>query len=90
MSKSKPRNSDVIFELKRQLKEKDEIIRKLQIRLTNEAKEEKREQKTVPAEPVKKSGDCPECSAGKLTTVDLGVRDMTTCSLCKYRKTVKK
>jgi predicted RNase H-like nuclease (RuvC/YqgF family) len=89
MSKSKQRNVDQIFELKREIKQLQETIKKLERELKNEAKVEKKEKATKTVEVKVPEGGCPECRKGKLKTIDLGVRTLVTCEECKYRKTTK-
>jgi predicted RNase H-like nuclease (RuvC/YqgF family) len=93
MSKSKPRHVDQIYELKRQLKEKDDEIRKLYRKLHNRDKAEKKEHKKDKKLPKKvevKEGCCPTCLKGKLSKSDLGFRVLETCNTCNYRKVIKK
>ena len=93
MSKSKLRNVDVIFQLKQQLKEKDEEIRKLYGKIHNKEKAEKKEfkknKKLPKPEPEVKEGQCPHCKKGKLVKSELGVRSLETCSNCTHRKVTK-
>lgn len=37
-----------------------------------------------------KTNKCPECLEGSLEDIDLGVRKMTKCTKCTYRKSNKK
>lgn len=37
-----------------------------------------------------KTNKCPECLEGNLEDIDLGVRKMTKCTKCTYRKSNKK
>lgn len=39
---------------------------------------------------IPRNNKCPECLEGNLENVDLGVRTMTKCSKCTYRKSSKK
>lgn len=92
MSKSKPTQLDVIHDLKRQIKDRDDTIKKLYRKLNNELKAEKHaEKKSKKTEPEKdaKENSCLECPKGKLKTTDLGARKLISCSDCKYRKTTK-
>ena len=36
-----------------------------------------------------KQGICESCGKGKLTVVELGPRQLVSCSVCEYRKTLK-
>jgi hypothetical protein len=95
MSKSKPRKADEIFELKKIIKDRDDEIRRLHRKLHNQEKQEKFEKKAqskkkVPAVPKETEPDqCPDCAKGKLKITDLGARNLTTCTVCNYRKVTK-
>ena len=51
--------------------------------------EELEEEEDASLDSVPTGNRCPECFKGELTTVSLGVRMLTTCSNCKYRKATK-
>jgi predicted phage-related endonuclease len=90
MSRSKIRNVDQIHQLKREIKQLNETIKKLERKLNNEAKKEKPKPipKTEIAEPVQ-SG-CPDCNKGKIEIIDLSFRKMLICTeKCGYRKVIK-
>ncbi len=94
MSRSKPTKDSEIFALKKIIKDRDDEIRRLHRKLNNELKAEKKakkaEYKNPKPPPEPKEGSCPECIKGKLIHSDLGVRSLTTCSICSYRKVIKK
>lgn len=92
MARSKKRNVDEIYDLKKIIKEKDEIIRFLERRLRKEEKQEKKLQKNAPKEevivvPIDKE-QCMSCG-GKLEFTSLGFRTLVHCIKCKERKIIK-
>lgn len=90
MSKSKHAKPDEfqkeqIRHLKKELKRKDQQIRQLEKDLgysQNKSPKTKKEKELDPDQ-------CSECGKGTLKISDLGIRRITTCTLCTYRKVSK-
>lgn len=92
MARTKKRNIDEIYDLKKIIKEKDELIKFLERRLKKEEKLEKKNNKKKP-EPVLEvipveSDACMSCG-GKLEFTSLGFRTLVHCLKCKERKIIK-
>lgn len=92
MSKSKKRSIDEIEDLKREIKERDEVIKSLKRQVRREEKREKKEysQTKLIEEEHEDKTRCPNCGKGRIKTTDLGAWKLESCTLnCKYRKTIK-
>lgn len=94
----KQRKSDEIFDLKRQIKELEEEVIKLNRQIQNSNKEDKRASKAITkakvTTPVLENpsieSSCPMCKKGKIEAVSLGPRTMLKCTECKdYKKVIK-
>lgn len=90
MSKSKHAKPDEFLKeqvrhLKKEIKRKDQEIRRLEKDLGyNQNKTEKsKKDKEIDLD------TCAECGKGFLKSTNLGIRTIITCSLCPYRKVIK-
>lgn len=50
--------------------------------------EEHYDEDDIPENPIEVK--CSECYTGVITTIDLGIKMMHSCSLCAYRKVINK
>lgn len=80
-----------IRHLKKEIRRKDQEIRRLEKQLGFD------QYKTIGKRIIKglkeavehDLNSCPDCGKGVLKISDLGIRTITTCSLCTYRKVSK-
>jgi DNA-directed RNA polymerase subunit RPC12/RpoP len=93
MSRSNKRNTDELEQLRsenRQLKAIAKSLEREIKKLNKEYREDLRDVEPIEDEPKEsKTPRCTDCGKGNLTTTDLGVRKLISCSNCGKRKTVK-
>lgn len=85
------KDNDELVKLEREIKELKSLNRSLQRQLKNHDRKYKPEQDQD--EIIKEEYDmktkCRMCGKGKKQIVDLGPRQLITCTVCDYRETLK-
>lgn len=82
------KQKSIIKELKKKAGRGDKIqdrLEDLELELSSQLKEEEEALKNK--ESVAKALKCPECGKGELELVDLKVKKLYICNICKYRRT---
>lgn len=89
MSRTKRKDIDELHKLRKELKEKDTIIKSLERQIANLNKEFELEikEKDLIEEIELKKDKCPKCKKGKIKLLDLGPKMLQTCTECTYRST---
>ena len=85
------KENDEVIKLEREIKELKSLNRSLQRQLKTRERKYKPEQDQdeIIKEDYEMKTKCQKCGKGKKQLVDLGPRQLITCTVCDYRETLK-
>jgi len=90
MTKKKPPNEEVA-QLEKEIKELKSLNRSLQRQLKTRQRKYKPDhnQEVIIKEDYDNKTKCPKCGKGNKQIVELGPRQLVTCTVCDYKETIK-
>lgn len=92
MSRRKKGTDDEVEHLEQEikrLKSENRHLHKELKRSNKKYKPEHEQEDLIKQDQEEKQGICESCGKGKLTVVELGPRQLVSCNVCEYRKTLK-
>lgn len=87
----KRRPADEIVKLEREIKDLKSLNRSLQRQLKTRGRKYKPEQSSeeIIKEEFNDKNKCQKCGKGERQIIELGPRQLITCTICDYKETVK-